>query len=107
MKETEEKLINVLSKHKDIESFNVSIGSSSSTIASNEGRFFVVLKPIGERKDVQSVIKELRTAIRSVANIKVSMQAVQNLRIGGSLSKSQYQYTIQTQETGEKRRRIS
>jgi HAE1 family hydrophobic/amphiphilic exporter-1 len=101
MKETELKLISVLSKHKDIESFNVSIGSSSSTIASNEGRFFVVLKPIGERKHIQSVIKELRTAIRSVANIKVSMQAVQNLRIGGSLSKSQYQYTIQTQDFKE------
>ena len=101
MIETEKKLIAVLSKHKDIKSFNTSIGSSSSTIASNEGRFFVVLKPIGQRKDVQSVIKELRTAIREVANIKVSMQAVQNLRIGGSLSKSQYQYTIQTQDFKE------
>ena len=29
---------------------------------------------------------------------KVSLQAIQNLRIGGSLSKSQYQYTIQAQE---------
>lgn len=101
MKKTELKLIEVLSKHKDIKSFNVSIGSSGSIISSNEGRFFVVLKPIGERKHVQSVIKELRTAIRSVANIKVSMQAVQNLRIGGSLSKSQYQYTIQTQDFKE------
>lgn len=101
MIETEKKLIETLSKHKDIQSFNASVGSSSSTLASNEGRFFVVLKPIGERKNIQAVIKELRTDISNIPNIKVSMQAVQNLRIGGSLSKSQYQYTIQTQDFKE------
>lgn len=101
MIETEKKLIDVLSKHKEIESFNASIGSSSSTLASNEGRFFVVLKPMGERKNIQAVIKELRTDISNIPNIKVSMQAVQNLRIGGSLSKSQYQYTLQTQDFKE------
>jgi HAE1 family hydrophobic/amphiphilic exporter-1 len=101
MKAIEEDIIKLLSKNKHIESFNASIGSSSSTIASNEGRFFLVLKPIGDRPHIQKVMRDLRKDFAKILNAKISMQAVQNLRIGGSLSKSQYQYTIQSQDFKE------
>ncbi|MDP3371882.1 MAG: efflux RND transporter permease subunit [Candidatus Paracaedibacteraceae bacterium] len=97
MKKIESRLIHILSNNKEIESFNTSIGQSTSTIASNEGRFFIVLKPIGKRRNIQEIMNDLRKAFYVIPDLKVSMQSVQNLRIGGSLSKSQYQYTLQTQ----------
>lgn len=101
MKEIEMNLISALSSHPEIESFNTSIGRSTSTIASNEGRFFIVLKPIGQRRNIQDIMQELRVKFYAIPNLKVSMQPVQNLRVGGSLSKSQYQYTLQTQDFKE------
>lgn len=101
MMRLEKILIQKLSKYDFIESFNASIGTSSSTIASNEGRFFVVLKPIGKRKSIDQIIAMLRADLSKISGLKVSMQAVQNLRIGGMLSKSQYQYTIQAQTSEE------
>ena len=44
------------------------------------------------------VMKGLRSKFTDVQDLKISMQPVQNLRVGASLSKSQYQYTLQSQD---------
>lgn len=98
MKKIETQLIQILSDDPNIDNYNCSIGASSTTVASNEGRFFIKLKPIGAREPIGKVMQNLRSKFTNVQNLKVSMQPVQNLRVGASLSKSQYQYTIQSQD---------
>ncbi len=98
MKKIEMQLIQILSDDANIDSYNCSIGTSSTTVASNEGRFFIKLKPLGKRAPIEKVMKRLRSKFVDVQGLKVSMQPVQNLRVGASLSKSQYQYTIQSQD---------
>lgn len=91
-------LIGILKDDPNIDNFNCSIGMSSTTIASNEGRFFIKLKDIGKRDSIDKVMQTLRKKFAEQPNLKISMQAVQNLRVGASLSKSQFQYTLQSQD---------
>ncbi len=63
----------------------------------NSGRLFIALKPREERKaDVRQVIQHLRGEVAKVPGINVFFQPVQNIQLGGLLSKSQYQYTVQS-----------
>lgn len=101
IKKAEAKIINVLKNESSIESFNCSIGTSSTTIASNEGRFFMKLKPLDQRDPIEVVVARLRKNFEKVSDVKISMQVVQNLRVSASLSKSQYQYTLQSQDFKE------
>ncbi|MBU6272092.1 MAG: efflux RND transporter permease subunit [Betaproteobacteria bacterium] len=61
----------------------------------NTGRMFIVLKPLGEREKVQRVIEGLRQKVR-YPGFAVYMRPVQNLQLGGKVSKSRYQYVMQS-----------
>ena len=62
----------------------------------NSGRIFFGLKPHSERGSMSSVLARLQKELSVLPGITVYMQPIQNLRIGGKLSKSMYQYTVQT-----------
>jgi len=62
----------------------------------NSGRMFVVLKPRGERAKIQEVMDSLRRATRRIPGIGVYMRPIQNLQLGGRISKSRYQYALQS-----------
>ncbi len=63
--------------------------------ALNSGRLFFGLKPRGERPNINVVIQRLRPKLAKVEGISTFMQPVQNIQLGGRLSKSLYQYTLQ------------
>ena len=68
----------------------------------NTGRLFVVLKPWGERKlPVDLVIQRLRGKLAHVPGATLFLQAVQDVRIGGRMGNSQYQYTLQSTDLNE------
>lgn len=98
MKSAQKKLMEIIKEQPEIENFNSSVGTSSSTVAQNEGRIFLKLKSITTgRKPIEKVMDDLREKFSKIPDVTVSLQAIQNLRVGGSLSKSQYQYTLQSQ----------
>ncbi len=68
-------------------------GGGSSSI--NSGRLFVELKPKNERPRMDVVLSELRQPLSQIAGISTFMSPVQNLRLGGRSSRSQYQYVLQ------------
>ena len=60
------------------------------------------LKPKSQRKlSVDEVIQELRPKLAQVPGIRVFMQNPPPIRIGGQLTKSQYQYTLQSPDIRE------
>ncbi|HSR12452.1 MAG TPA: efflux RND transporter permease subunit, partial [Thermodesulfobacteriota bacterium] len=91
----------VIAKDPNIESFMSSIGASGSSAAINTGRVFMRLKPRKERKSVDEIIRELRPKLAKVPGIQVFLQNLPPIRIGGVLTKSQYQYTLQSPSTDE------
>ncbi len=70
-------------------------GGGASTL--NNGRMFITLKPLNVRKvRVDDIIARLRRKLTSVPGITLYLQAVQDIRVGGRLSKAQYQYALQS-----------
>lgn len=72
----------------------------SSVDGSNSGRMFIVLKPQGQRKHVEDVVKELRPKLGGIAGIQAFMQIPQSIRLtGGRPSKAAYQLTLLSPDT--------
>jgi multidrug efflux pump len=68
----------------------------------NQGRMFVTLKPLAERKvSVDQVIARLRPKTAHVPGAQLFFQGVQDLQIGGRMSNAQYQYTLSGENLNE------
>lgn len=77
------------------------VGAGGPSQSLNTGRIFIRLKPWGERPPIQKVIEELRPQLAQISGLRVFMQSQQVIRIGGSISKSQYQYSLQDADIDE------
>jgi multidrug efflux pump len=86
----------IVAQDPAVESLNASTGGSGGGGGIiNTGRMFVSLKPNNERKlTADEVIARLRTRAARVPGATLYLQSVQDLRIGGRSSASQYQYTL-------------
>jgi hydrophobe/amphiphile efflux-1 (HAE1) family protein len=70
-------------------------GSGNSIV--NNGRMFITLKPFEQRRvTADQVINRLRRKTAPLAGIRLFLQAVQDIRVGGRLSKAQFQYALQS-----------
>jgi HAE1 family hydrophobic/amphiphilic exporter-1 len=69
--------------------------------AQNTGRMFITLKPQKQREPMKKIIEGLRKKLRAVAGINVYMRPVQNLQLGGRVSKAQFQYILQSVKADE------
>ena len=91
----------VVSQDPNAESFMSSAGGRAG-FGSNVGIVFVRLKPRGQRKlSADEIIGELRPKLAQVPGIRVYLQNPPPIRIGGQLTKSQYQLTLQGPDTAE------
>ncbi len=91
----------IVAQNPYVASFFSSVGASSHSVAGNSGRIFVRLKPRSQRPGVDELIQELRPQMVTVPGIKVFLQNLPPIRIGGMLTKSLYQFTLQSPDTGE------
>lgn len=72
------------------------VGSSGQSSGLNNGRLFVELKPRDQRPELQKVLADLRREAAKIPGVNVFPTAVQNLRIGGRTSRSDYQFVMQS-----------
>jgi hydrophobe/amphiphile efflux-1 (HAE1) family protein len=92
----------VLRHDPNILSFTSYIGSGSGGQTGNNGRFYVNLKPWGERKlTAAQVIEELRPKFAKLEGIRVFLQVRQDIRLGGRVTRTEYEYTLQDADLGE------
>jgi HAE1 family hydrophobic/amphiphilic exporter-1 len=99
MKERQLALAEILGNDPAIEYINATVGSGGPNPTANYGRFFLALKPKKERDNLNTIIARLRTKARQVPGIQAFFQPIQNLNIGGRISKAQYQYVMQSGDT--------
>jgi hydrophobe/amphiphile efflux-1 (HAE1) family protein len=96
------RLGDVLAKDSDIAGIGSAMGSTGSAQTANTGRFFIGLKPRDERKaDANEIINRLRPQIAQVEGVKLTLQSSQDIRVGGRISRGQFQYTLQDADIGE------
>jgi HAE1 family hydrophobic/amphiphilic exporter-1 len=103
MKRHQQALAEIVRRDPNVESFMSSAGARAGSITgSNSGVIFIRLKPRSERRlNVDQIIQELRPKLAEVPGIQVFMQNLPLIRIGGRLTKSQYQYTLQSTDIQE------
>ena len=71
-------------------------GAITTAEESNTGRMFINLVPRGERAGIEQVLESLRRDVRGIPGVNVYFTPLQNLRIGGRISKSRYQYVLKS-----------
>jgi multidrug efflux pump len=72
------------------------VGFAGGNTSANQGRMFITLKPLKERKiSADQVIGRLRRKLAVVPGATLFMQSAQDLTIGGRQSQAQFQYTLQ------------
>jgi multidrug efflux pump len=91
------------------------VGFAGGGSATNQGRFFVMLKPLEQRSHCQTrhfwqpcpnvtaddVINRLRGRLAVVPGATLFLQAAQDLTIGGRFGAAQYQFTLQGEDLNE------
>jgi HAE1 family hydrophobic/amphiphilic exporter-1 len=86
----------------NVDSFSSQAGAGGPSPTGNLGRIFITLKPRSKRRlNADEVIQELRPKLATVPGIQVFLQNPPPIRIGGQLTKSQYQITLQSPEIKE------
>src|SRR5215470_9356229 len=90
----------IVQQDPDVAVVTSTVGAGGVTV--NQGRLFITLKDFGQRRaSADQVLQRLRTAVADLMDVRVYFQVVQNINIGGRLSKSQYQYTLQGSDLAE------
>ena len=97
MKLHQRQLAEIVAKDPNIDAFMSAVGAGGASSSSNTGRIFMRLKPRDQRKlSADEIIQELKPKLAQVPGIRMFMQNLPAIRIGGQLTKSQYQYTLQS-----------
>ena len=104
MVELQKKMIKIVMADPAVGTVTTSLGSSgpggSATV--NNGRMFVALKPLAERKvGVDQVVARLRKQTSGIPGFSLFFTAMQDIRLGGRTSKTQYQYALQSPDLNE------
>src|SRR5882672_5336376 len=95
-------LMETVLKDPAVESVSDYIGPGGPTATLNQGRVFIVLKPLAQRGvSADQVIQRLGPQLANTQGIRLYLQAAQDITIGARLSKTQYQYTLFDADSNE------
>jgi len=97
------KLNAIIVADPDTAANGATIGAGVAGQTGNNGRMFVALKPWNERVggSAQQYISRLRPQFEAVLGGRAFLQAVQDIRVGGKLTKTEFQYTLQDADFDE------
>jgi HAE1 family hydrophobic/amphiphilic exporter-1 len=104
MVEYQKQVAEVIRQHPGVEALMSTVGgASSSTLGGpNFGQIVVRLKPRAERDElVNAIIEDLRPRLSGFAGMRVYLQNPPTIRIGGQVTKSLYQFSMQSPDKQE------
>jgi hydrophobic/amphiphilic exporter-1 (mainly G- bacteria), HAE1 family len=98
----QQQLAAIVAQDPNVESFFSSVGVGGVALTGNTGRIFIKLKPRAERPlRADELIRDLRPKLTKVPGIRVSLQNPPVIRVGGRLTRSLYQFTLQSPDAAE------
>jgi hydrophobe/amphiphile efflux-1 (HAE1) family protein len=102
MVERQRALADIVTRDPDVAGFLSAVGSSGFSPSLNTGRFFINLKPHDQRKSsADQIINRLRPQLAKIEGVALFLQVPQDINVGGRLSRTQYQYTLQDADLDE------
>jgi HAE1 family hydrophobic/amphiphilic exporter-1 len=97
----QQQIASIVKQNPHVEAAMSSVGAGGPSPSLNVGRVFVTLTPREGRPSAEAIVQQLRGPLARVNGIKAYVQNVPAIRIGGQLTKSSYQYTLQGTNTDE------
>ncbi len=92
----QQEVVELIRKHPAVRGVSSTVGASDASPAGNSGNLLVLLQPRSRRKgNVDEIIEELRPKLAAVSGIKVFLQNPPSVSIGGQVTRSPYQLTLQ------------
>lgn len=102
MAERQQSLAKVILQDPAVESLSSFIGVDGTNVTLNSGRIMINLTPKDKRDaDAMGVIRRLQPKLMQVKGISLYMQPVQDLTIEDRVSRTQYQFTMETADPNE------
>jgi multidrug efflux pump len=102
MSKRQQALAEVLLKDPDVAGLASFIGVDGTNPTLNSGRMLINLKPRGERSlSATQIIRRLQREAASVVGISLYMQPVQDLTIDSTVSRTQYQFVLESAKVDE------
>ena len=102
MARKQQQLAAVILKDPAVESLSTFIGVDGTNTTLNSGRILINLKPIEERKiSASDIIRRLQKKLEAVKGTTLYMQPVQDLTVDDTVSRTQYQYTLEDPNADE------
>jgi HAE1 family hydrophobic/amphiphilic exporter-1 len=100
MAERQRQVADIVRADPSVSYVNSTVGAGGPNSTANTGRMLIALKDKRERRETMSEVNQrLRRTANVVPGIQIFFQPIQNVNIGGRLAKSQYQYTLQSNDT--------
>jgi len=96
MMDLQRQVAEIIGRDPNVEAAMSFVGATGFSPSLNVGRITITLKPFRERKPADQVVRELRPKLANILGAKVFLQNVPAIRIGGSLTKSPYQYVMRS-----------
>jgi multidrug efflux pump len=97
MAERQRALARVILTDPAVESLSSFIGVDGTNTTPNSGRIQINLKPLGVRRmSASDVIRRLQPRLADVPGVTLFMQPVQDLTVENRVSRTQYQYTLES-----------
>jgi len=84
---------------KAIAYVNSTVGAGGPNTVGNSGRMLIAFKPRNERDSQSEILARLRRTANIVPGLRIFFQPIQNINLGGKLTKGQFQYTLQSNDT--------
>ena len=102
MSRHQEQIVDLIRKDPNVTGVLSTVGESDISAASNTGNILVLLKPVHDRKKtVEAVIDDLRPRLATVPGIRIYLQNPPLVQVGGQVTKSPYQLTLQGPDRDE------
>jgi hydrophobe/amphiphile efflux-1 (HAE1) family protein len=103
MSDIQSKLNAIVAADPDTAAYGATVGAGVGGQTGNNGRIYIALKPWDERVggSAQQYIARLRPKFNAVAGGAAFLQAAQDIRVGGRLTKTEFQYTLQDADFDE------
>ena len=97
MADRQQALAAAILKDPDVLSLSSYIGVDGNNVTLNSGRFLINLKPRSDRSsNVADAIRRLKSETDDIAGVTLYMQPVQDLTLDTTISRTQYQFTLES-----------
>jgi hydrophobe/amphiphile efflux-1 (HAE1) family protein len=102
MQELQQKVARIALEDPAVATMASFVGGGIGASTVNNGRMFITLKPRNERDaSADQVINRLRGKLAKVVGITLYLQASQDIRVGGRMTRAQFQYALQSGDLNE------